>query len=205
VTIAWEPASRNGGPTPARVDVERLNPDGSSLGPMQQIPKGDPTTGRAMAKFAMEPGTTILRFTSIDAHDEVLDRWTQDVNVPELEGAALALATPRFLLARSPFEFRALQSPDTPPSASRRLRKSDRLLVEIEAYARGGTPELSVDLLNQKGESLVTLPVPAPSASGKARVEVPLQSLAPATYVLKITAKTAEKRAEHHSPFRIVP
>jgi hypothetical protein len=126
------------------------------------------------------------------------------VNVPELEGAELALATPRFLLARSPFEFRALQSPETPPSASRRLRKSDRLLVEIEAYARSGTPELSVDLLNQRGESLVTLPVPA-AESGKARVEVPLQSLAPATYVLKITARSAERQAEHHSPFRIVP
>jgi VWFA-related protein len=204
VTIAWEPVTRNGGPAPTRVDVERLNADGSSNGPIQQIPKGDATTGRAMAKFVMEPGTTILRFTSLDAANEVLDRWTQDVNVPELEGAELALATPRFLLARSPFEFRALQSPETPPSASRRLRKSDRLLVEIEAYARSGTPELSVDLLNQKGESLVTLPVPA-SASGKARVEVPLQSLAPATYVLKITARSAERQVEHHSPFRIVP
>ncbi len=204
VTIAWEPVNRNGGPAPARVDVERLNGDGSSHGPAQQIPKGDTTTGRGMAKFSMEPGVTILRFTSLDASNEVLDRWTQDVNVPELEEAELALATPRFLLARSPFEFRALQSPKTPPSASRRLRKSDRLLVEIEAYSRAETPELSVDLLNQKGESLVTLPVPA-TTSGKARIEVPLQSLAPATYVLKITAKTAEKRAEHHSPFRIVP
>jgi VWFA-related protein len=204
VTIAWEPVTRSGGPAPARVDVERLNPDGSSNGPIQQIPKGDAATGRAMARFAMAPGTTILRFTSLDADNEVLDRWTQDVNVPELEDVELALATPRFMLARSPFEFRALRSPETPPSASRRLRKSDRLLIEIEAYARSETPELSVDLLNHKGESLVTLPVP-PAADGKARVEVPLQSLAPATYVLKITAKTGEKRAEHHSPFRIVP
>jgi hypothetical protein len=171
---------------------------------VQQIPKGDHTTGRGMAKFAMEPGTSVLRFTSLDANDEVLDRWTQDIDVPELEGAELALATPRFMLARSPFEFRALQSPETPPSASRRLRKSDRLLIEIEAYAHSATPELSVDLLNQQGESLVTLPVAA-ATSGKTRVEVPLQSLAPATYVLKITAKTADKRVEHHSPFRIVP
>jgi VWFA-related protein len=204
VTIAWEPVNRSGGPSPTRVDVERLNTDGSSHGPIQQIPKGDPATGRGMARFAMAPGTAILRFTSLDADNEVLDRWTQDVNVPELEGVELALATPRFMLARSPFEFRALQAPDTPPSASRRLRKSDRLIVEIQAYARAEAPELSVDLLNQKGESLVTLPVPA-ARSGKARVEVPLQSLAPATYVLKITARTADKHAEHHSPFRIVP
>jgi VWFA-related protein len=204
VTIAWEPINRSGGPEPVRVDVERLNPDGSSNGPVQQIPKGDPATGRSMAKYTMSPGATILRFTSLDQDNQVLDRWTRDVNVPELEDVELALATPRFMLARSPFEFRALRSPDTPPSASRRLRKSDRLLVEIEAYAHSETLELSVELLNQRGESLVTLPVPAAEA-GKARLEVPLQSLAPATYVLKITAKTAERRAEHHSPFRIVP
>jgi len=204
VTIAWEPVNRSGGTVPARVDVERLNDDGSTQGPVQQIPKGDPTTGRAMAKFTMGPGTTILRFTSVDADGDVLDRWTQDVAVPEFEGEELALATPRFMLARSPFEFRALRSPNTPPSASRRLRKSDRLLVEIEAYTLGEAAKLSVDLLNQKGESLITLPLPA-SASGKTRVEIPLQSLAPATYVLKITARTADKRAEHHSPFRIVP
>lgn len=205
VTIAWEPAHRTGGLVPERVNVERLNPDGSTQGAVQEIPKGDAATGRAMAKFAMAPGTkSLLRFTSVDEAGEVLDRWTQDIAVPGFEGEELSLATPRFMLARSPFEFRALQLPDTPPSASRRLRKSDRLLIEIEAYARLDTPELTVDLLNQRGESLVTLPVPA-SASGKTRVEVPLQSLAPATYVLKITARTADKRAEHHSPFRIVP
>ena len=199
VTIAWEPVKGNGGPAPVRIDVERLNPDGSTHGPALQI-----ATGRDMAKFTTAPGPTILRFTTLDANSEVLDRWAQDVRVPELEEVELALATPRFMLARSPFEFRALQSQDAPPSASRRLRKSDRLLVEIEAYSRSETPELSVDLLNQKGDSLVTLPVPA-ATSGRPRVEVPLQSLAPATYILKITAKTAERRAEYHSPFRIVP
>ena len=204
VTIAWEPINRNGGPAPTRVDVEQLNSDGSSNGSAREIPKGNTVTGRAMARFAMEPGARILRFTSLDADNEVLDRWTQDINVPELEGAELALATPRFLLARSPFEFRALQSPEAVPSASRRLRKSDRLLVELEAYSRSGSPELSVELLNQKGGSLVTLPIAA-NASGRVLVEVPLQSLAPATYVLKVTAQTADKRAEHHSPFRIVP
>jgi hypothetical protein len=60
-------------------------------------------------------------------------------------------------------------------------------------------------LLNQKGESLVALPVPAPPGGGKPRLEIPLQLLAPATYVLKVTAKTAEKQVEQHAPFRIVP
>jgi hypothetical protein len=36
-------------------------------------------------------------------------------------------------------------------------------------------------------------------------VEIPLQSLAPATYVLKVVARAAENVAENHVPFRIVP
>lgn len=204
VTVAWEPVARTGGGAPARLEVERLRPDGTPEGSVKNIPKGEAATGRAMTTFSMAAGRSIFRFTSLDAQGDVLDRWTQDVVVPPLQGEPVSLATPRFLLARSPFEFRALQSPDAPPAASRRLRKSDRLLVELEAYASSGTPELAVELLNQKGESLVTLPAPA-TASGKARVEIPLQSLAAATYVLKVTASTAEHRAEQHAPFRVVP
>ena len=204
VTVAWEPISRMNVPEPVRVDVERLAPDGSRLGDIQQIPKADPKATRAMAKFSMQPGTAILRFTSLGAGGDVLDRWAQDVEVPALADMDLALATPKFLLARSPYEFRALQSPDAPPAASRLLRKSNRLLVEIEAYSSSGSPEISVELLNQRGESLVALPVPT-AQNGKARVEIPLQSLAPATYVLKFTAKTAKNQVEQHAPFRIVP
>jgi hypothetical protein len=84
------------------------------------------------------------------------------------------------------------------------LRKSDRLLVELEVYAESATPEVSVELLNQKGDGLVKIPV-TPNTTGKLRVEIPLQSLAPATYVLKVVARAAENVAENHVPFRIVP
>jgi hypothetical protein len=186
-----------------RLDVERVGPDGS-VTDGQQIPRGA-SAARASAKFALPAGKTMLRFTSYDDEGELLDRWANEIVVPDFSAAQVMLATPRFLLARSPFELRALLSaPAATPTASRRLRKSDRLLVELEAYAAAGTPELSIELLNQKGESLVSLPVPA--ATGRhPRVEIPLQSLAPATYVLKVTAKTDAHHAEQHVPFRIVP
>jgi hypothetical protein len=110
------------------------------------------------------------------------------------------------LLARSAFELRALQTaPETTPAASRRLRKTDRVLVEIEYHSAAGTPEIETELLNQKGVSLVTLPVPAAEAGNTMRVELPLQSLAPAVYVLRVRAKTADEHVEQHVPFRIVP
>ena len=34
---------------------------------------------------------------------------------------------------------------------------------------------------------------------------MPLQSLAPAVYVLQVRAKTADDAVEQHVPFRIVP
>jgi VWFA-related protein len=204
VTVAWEPTNRIGVIAATRLDVERVGPDGNIDGKAQQIPRGA-SAARASAKFGLPPGKAMLRFTSYDEHGELLDRWANEITVPDFGSEPVTLATPRFLLARSPFELRALlTTPQATPTASRRLRKSDRLLVELEAYASTGAPELSIELLNQKGESLVTLPVPAVS-TGNPRVEIPLQSLAPATYVLKVAAQTAEHRAEQHVPFRIVP
>jgi VWFA-related protein len=205
VMVAWDPTSRLGATAAARVDVERINTDGSVDGDVQSIPRRDAATTQAAAKFALPPGVSILRLTSYDAKGDVLDRWTQDIAVPALAKEPLALATPRFLLARSAFELKALQSAaHATPAASRRLRKTDRLVVELEAYAAAGAPQLEVEVLNQKGDSLVTLPVPA-SASGRHRVEIPLQSLAAAVYVLHVTARTADKQVEQHVPFRIVP
>jgi hypothetical protein len=196
--------SRSGSTAAVKMDVEHLRVGGAGGG--RAVVRGlAPATTGAKGRFSIPAGKAILRVTTYDASGEVLDRWTQDVTVPGYDGSALSLATPRFLLARSAFELKSLRStPDATPAASRRLRKSDRLLVELEAYSSGGSPELSVELLNQKGESLVTLPVPA-ATSGNPRLEIPLQSLAPATYLLKITARTADKQVEQHAPFRIVP
>jgi hypothetical protein len=203
VVVTWEPFSRTGSSAATLMDIEHLRVGGRSG--TKAVRGLRPATTGAKGKFSLPAGKALLRVTTYDAGGEVLDRWTQDVNVPAFDGVALSLATPRFLLARSAFELKTLRSnADATPSASRRLRKTDRLLVELEAYSSSGTPEISVELLNQKGESLVTLPVPADS-SGKPRLEVPLQSLAPATYLLKVTAKTADKQVEQHAPFRIVP
>jgi VWFA-related protein len=205
VTVAWDPTTRMGAKAAMRVEVERLGADGSPEGAAQSIPRREGATAPATARFALDPGRAILRFTSYDTNDEVLDRWPEDVTIPAMASQPLVLATPRFLLARSAFELRALQSsPEATPAASRRLRKTDRLLVELEYYCAAGTPELVAELLNQKGESLVTLPVPAATAN-KTRFEIPLQSLATAVYVLRVSAKTADKQVEQHVPFRIVP
>ncbi len=205
VTVAWDATTRLGRQAATRIEVERLRHDGTPDGAAQSIPRRESASAPATARFALKPGKTILRFTSYDAQDEVLDRWPEDISVPAITTESLALATPRFLVARSAFELRALQSAlESTPAASRRFRKTDRLLVEIEYYSDSGAPEIVTELLNQRGNSLVTLPVPA-AAANQARLEIPLQSLAPAVYVLRIRARTADKQVEQHVPFRIVP
>jgi VWFA-related protein len=204
VAVTWEPTTRVGNGAATRVDIEQLRADGSVDGPAQTVPRKDAVTTPATARFQLAPGKNLLRFTSFDPSGDVLDRWPVEVTVPALDGS-VALATPRFFLARSAFELRALQTtPDVAPAATRRLRKTDRLVVELEYYSRGPAPELVAELLNQKGDSLVTLPVPA-AANNKARFELPLQSLAPAVYILKVRAQTADADAEQLVPFRIIP
>jgi len=88
--------------------------------------------------------------------------------------------------------------------ASRAFRMSDRVLVETEVYAASGSVELTAELLNQAGQSLVTLPVP-PVANGKTRIALPLSSLARSTYVLRIHAKTGGAEARQLAPFQVVP
>lgn len=208
VTVAWAPLTR-GGTEAARLDIEHVNVDGSSDGETLRVAPPDPAQigdrpPPGIATLSLPPGPAILRLTTYDKNGELLDRWPVDLDVPDITSQSLALATPRFLLARSPFELRALRTAtEAPPAASRRLRKSDRLLVDLAAYPAEASPELSLELLNQQGESLVTLPVAG--KSGRARVEIPLQSLAPATYVLKVTARADGQQVEEHASFRIVP
>jgi VWFA-related protein len=206
MTVSWAPmTAARAGAAPATLEVERLTATGAPMGEPLVLDERRPGEPPASASIEMPPGPAILRFTARDGERRVLDQWHETITVPAFTGDELALATPRFLIARSPFELRAIRNnPDAPPSATRRVRKSDRLLVEIEAYAPGGPPELTLELLNQSGERLVSLPVPQP-ASGRPRVEIPVQSLAPATYIVKITAAAGDQQVDAHASFVIVP
>ncbi len=205
LTITWDPTTRTGSSAATRLDVQQVQSDGTVTGAAQSIDRRDSPAATAAARFALNPGKTHFRLTSYDSRGEVLDRWLAELTVPAIAKDPLSLATPRFFAARSAFELRGLrEAPEASPTASRRLRKTDRLLVELEYYSAGGAPELVTELLNQKGESLVTLPVPA-AVDNKVRFEIPLQSLAPAVYVLRVRARTADRQAEQHVPFRIVP
>ena len=169
-----------------------------------QVIGGAPGELPLMARFDLAGGRHRLRFTSLTASGEVIDRWVQSQAVPDFSKQSLVLATPKILRARNMVEFRAIESnPAASPTASTRFTGTDRVLVEIEYQALGGqTPQIKVDLLNAKGDLLQTLATPPP-ADGRLRMPLPVASLANSTYVLRIEATAGEQTAQQWIAFRV--
>src|SRR5262245_7854079 len=205
LTVSWEPTGRSARERPTRVSVERMRDAGRGSLETQSIASGkasDDTT----ATFDVEAGTAVaLRFTVEAADGSVIDRWDQPVSVPALDGQKLALSTPRFLRARSAFEAHAMRDQDQTPAASRHFRATDLVVFEVECYGGSdGSPAVSARLLNKKGQPLMELRAP-PAPATKRRFTLPLSSLAPSTYVLRIDAQSATESVQHRTAFRIVP
>ena len=102
-------------------------------------------------------------------------------------------------------EFRAIEA--NPGRVGRRHRRglaaTDRVLVEIECQAPDGqTPQIKVDLLNAKGDLLRALDTP-PLVDGRARMPLPVSSLANSTYVLRIEASAGEQTSQQWVAFRV--
>jgi VWFA-related protein len=201
VTFAWEP---NPGPDkPARLEIQPVDDAGKDAMPAQVI-GGAPGELPLAAHFQMAPGRQRIRFTSLSAAGDIIDRWVQAQPVPDLTTQTLVLATPRLLRARNMLEFRAIESnPNASPTAATRFGPADRVLVELEAQTPGGeTPQIKVELLNAKGDLLRGLDVP-PLAGGKVRMPLPVGSLANSTYVLRVEATLGDQTAEQWVAFRV--
>ena len=157
-----------------------------------------------MARFDLAGGRHRLRFTSLTASGDVIDRWVQAQAVPDLSGQSLVLSTPKILRAKNMVELRAIEAnPTASPTASTRFGATDRVLVEIEGQAPPGqTPQIKIDLLNAKGDFLQTLQT-VPLTGGRIRMPLPVSSLANSTYVLRIEASAGEQISQQWVAFRV--
>ena len=76
--------------------------------------------------------------------------------------------------------------------------------MEVDCYAAAGqAPSVVAELLNGKGDLLTALPSPAVTG-GKARISLPISSLAPSTYVLRLTARVGDREAQERLAFQVV-
>ena len=200
VSFTWEP--NPGREKPARLEIQPVDDTGKETMPAQVI-GGVPGELPLAAHFQMAPGRQRIRYTSLSAPGDIIDRWVQAQAIPDLTKQTLVLSTPRFLRARNMLEFRAIESnPEASPTASTRFGPTDRVLVELEVQTPGEMPQITVELLNAKGDVLRGLEVP-PLSGGKLRMPLPVSSLANSTYVLKVAATLGDQSAEQWVAFRV--
>jgi hypothetical protein len=193
VQIAWEPANKSPDGAPSLVEVEPVTRTGTVLGEAQVIatlPRdGDAAT---VASYQLKPGPQALRLTVRSEGGAVLDRWTQSLVVPDYSTAPLKLGTPRVFRTRTLAETRAFEANPRPtPSASRRFRRTDRLVIDVPYTVTSGQPDIRAQLTNREGKVLAALPL-ATGPEGVARVVMPLASLAPSTYTVRIEVSAGD-------------
>jgi VWFA-related protein len=183
VTITCsEPAAARG--QVAALTAEVLNADGTVL--LSQTP--EQAEGTWMVTLRLGSGVRKVRLTARDVNGEELDSWIRQVDVPAADHPAADLGTPIVLRARTPSEYVALtRGGDAPAIPSRQFRRGDHIVVRIPVASSIQADSVRAELLNTGGQVLRMLPVRTLPGS-LPQIDLPLGSLAPAAYLLRITA-----------------
>jgi hypothetical protein len=178
-------------PAPERVVVSIGDTTPSEEHLAAALPQDAAARGPWQVSFTVLPGKQKLRVRALSHDGGTVDEWSEEVVVPDLAGDALAIATLRVYRASTAAAWRAVTNGpgEIAPIASRRLRRTDRVLVTIPLSAGAADAELSAELLTKQGKRLVALPVSrATGAGAAARLELPVANLAQAEYVLRVAA-----------------
>lgn len=200
VTFLWEPLP----PTPGvrrdearRVTVLATSPSGDIVY-RGRVPSELASPGNGgIIRFNAPPGKLGVRLTIEGDGTGALDTEDRDVTLPDLTAPELRLSTPQVWFARNAREFQALTAGTPPaPAATRDFRRTDRLLVRVDAYSPANAPaQVTVQLLNQQGTKMADIPVTAPAEGQTYSIDLPLASLAPGQDPIEITANS-----EGHKP-----
>ena len=218
VTFVWEPTRGQSGrgDDPARVLVTAMG-ESSGASYRGRVPERDGTSGRGlagagaadgalkMASFDADPGTLQLSLAVEGESGEVLDRDRDEIEIPDFTGPNLVLGTPAFFRARNNLEWqRVVTDWDAVPAVSRDFRRTERILLRFDAYAPGtAEPDVTAWLLSRVGKRMYPLVV-QPSADGHPnQVDVPVVGLAPAEYVVELTATTSSDEVVELVAFRL--
>lgn len=203
--VTWEPASTlpEGLPAPTSVSVEVLDREsGKPVAPSQSIvsSRGVVAEG-ALAELPVPAAPASLRFTAMGPEQEVLDRWTELLEVPSTPEGGLPMSTLEFRRSRSVLELRARRdTPAAAPSATRRFFRTDR--VQVAGWVPAGTAvTATAELLNKAGQRLAALACDV--GERQVTVDLPLTSLVPSTYLVKVRVESGGRSAEQVAAFEV--
>ncbi|MDP1572019.1 MAG: VWA domain-containing protein [Vicinamibacterales bacterium] len=199
VTLVWEPVPPPPGvrrEAASHVSVVASAADGTVVyrgrvpGEGETAASGPAGRPGAHVRFPAPPGRLQLRL-SMEGEDGVIDSEDREMIVPDPTAPDVRIGTPQVHVARTVPEFRRIAGdPEAVPTASREFRRTERLLVRLEAAAPGGAaPTVVARLLNRAGDPMSELTVAAPADSGGPfSIDFPLSSIPPGEYLMEFAA-----------------
>jgi VWFA-related protein len=212
VSFVWEPAPRVPGDrtrvqAPARVDLDIVQPDGTSVFKATVRPAtadaGSIGTEPSRAVADLPPGRLRVQMAIEDASSRVLDTDVRDLVVSHF-GDPLALGTPEVLRARSAREFRELSAdPDATPVAARQFSRAERLLVRVPVYAASRNATVSARLVSRFGSAMGKLAAVPPDSGEYRQFDLPLAGLAAGEYTIELNATDGGREAKDSIPIRV--
>jgi len=199
VVVAWDPVEPAASGRVAGLDVTVTTAPAAEVVPLPTpaVP-GSGKPSRVAAAFEVAPGPFSMKYTAQAEDRSTMDTWSQSLMAPDWSAAPLTMSTPRFFLAQSISELRAVRaSTDPPPTALRQFRRSDRVLVAVDCYTLrpGDVPAVQAHVLTREGKELAELPVPAVEG-GSVLFELPVGSLGQGTYILRLRATLGAEQVE---------
>ena len=204
VTFVWEPVGTNQSQRRESASQVMLMAMSDSAAYFRGlVPERGNDSPRA--EFEADPGALELNVAIEDEYGDVIDRAVNEVTIPDFTGTDVAVSTPVVLRARNMLELRRLVSePDALPTASRYFRRTDQLLVRVEAYTPGDVPPVvTAQLLSREGTSMLDLPVEQPATGAPYELALPLASFPRGDYLIEISAAAGDDLATELVAFRI--
>jgi hypothetical protein len=213
VTLTWEPARARAGlpsrPAPDRIVLTASASGGAILfdGPIG--PAGEPGTGTLpdRARFEAPPGPVTIDMKLLDARGVVIDTDARDIAAAERKKDSATIYPPEVVRTRSAREFRAAVADEIAPTATRDFWRTDRLLLRVSVQDAAGQPaSAAATLMNRWRQPMRNVPPLRTDhvAAGTTLFDVPLASLAPGEYTIRLTAPSASGTAAvEHVTFRV--
>jgi VWFA-related protein len=193
VTFVWEPIPPQPGvrrDSATSISLIAASPDGETYFRGDVPEAGAGGASERKITFDVPPGRLQLRM-GVNGGSGQLDADDREVVVPDLTAVEVAFATPRVYVARTARDFQMIRKDEgVAPTASREFRRTERLVLKIDAYAPGDAPlAVTARLLNKQGARMADVPVT--SAAGQPHlVDLPLAAFAPGEYLLELNGAT---------------
>lgn len=205
VTLVWESApNASANEIPEQMNVVATFVTGDMLFRGKVVRDPNAVTPSGKVTFASPPGAMRLRLTAEGPGGTLIDSEDKELVVPDYTKVGPTVTPPQIFRARTARDLQALrQSASAMPTTSREFSRTEQLLLRFKAYGPGGTPTVTVRLVNAVGDVMSTFPPAEARADGLIEMPFPLGGLVTGTYLIEIEARTSDLQSRVVIGFRI--